>query len=131
MNKKNDNSILSNVDNKSCSVCRELIDNLSRFFEMLDSVRKMPADDWLTVEDVAKELKVSKSIIYQLIRNGELEALNIVNNNGKVAQKGHYRIKRKNLEYFIQSKTVHPLPKPIKTHRHTRQFPKVKNHLGL
>ena len=104
---------------------------MSRFFEMLDSVRKAPADDWLTVEDVAKELKVSKSIIYQLVRNGELEAVNIVNNNGKISQKGHYRIKKKSLENYLQSKIVRPIPKPSKTHSHTRQFPKVKNHLGL
>ena len=90
-----------------------------------------PADDWLTVEDVAKELKVSKSIIYQLIRNGELEAVNLVSNDGKIAQKGHYRIKRKCLDNYIQSKSVHPIRKSSKTQSHTRQLPKVKNHLGL
>ena len=131
MNKKNDNSAVSHTDSKSCSVCRELLDNLSRFFEMIESVRKTPTNDMLTVEEVANELKVSKSIIYQLIRNGELEAANLVSNNGEIAQKGHYRIKRKNLEDYILSKTVHPLPKPSKTHTRTRQFPKVKNHLGL
>ena len=98
---------------------------------MLESVRKAPADDWLKVEDVAKELKVSKSIIYQLIRNGELEAVNIVNNDGEIAQKGHYRIKRKSLENYLQNKIVHPIPKPSKTHSQTTRFPKVKNHLGL
>jgi excisionase family DNA binding protein len=131
MNKKNDNSAVSHTDSKSCSVCRELLDNMSRFFEMLDSVRKAPADDWLTVEDVAKELKVSKSIVYRIIRNGELEAVNIASNNGEIAQKGHYRIKRKNLEDYIQSKTVNPIPKPSKTHSHASRLPKVKNHLGL
>ena len=131
MNKKNDNSAVSHTDSKSCSVCRELLNNLSQFFDMLDSVRNTPADDWLTVEDVTKELKVSKSIIYQLIRNGELEAVNIVNNNGKISQKGHYRIKRKSLENYLQSKIVRPIPKPSKTHSHTRQFLEVKNHLGL
>lgn len=131
MNKKNDNSAVSHTDSKSCSVCRELLDTMSRFFEMLDSVRKAPADDWLTVGDVTKELKVSKSIIYQLIRNGELEAVNIVNTNGTIAQKGHYRIKRESLENYLQSKIVHPIPRTSKTHSHAPRLPKVKNHLGL
>jgi excisionase family DNA binding protein len=131
MNKKNDNSAVSHTDSKNCSVCRELLDNMSRFFEMLDSARKVPTDDWLTAEDVAKELKVSKSIVYRIIRNGELEAVNIASNNGEIAQKGHYRIKRKNLEDYIQRKTVNPIPKPSKTHSHASRLPKVKNHLGL
>jgi len=131
MNKKNDNLAASHADSKSCSVCRELLNNLSQFFDMLDSVRKAPADDWLTVEDVAKELKLSKSIVYRIIRNGELEAVNIVSNNGAIAQKGHYRIKRKSLENYLQSKIVHPIPKSSKTHSHLKRFPKVKNHLGL
>ena len=96
-----------------------------------DAVGLEPLDDWLGVEDIAKELKVSKSIIYQLIRNGQLDAVNIVNDNGKIAQKGHYRIKRQSLENYTQSKRVHPLPKPSKTYTHTRHLPKVKNHLGL
>jgi len=131
MNKKNDTSNLSNTDSKSCSVCRELLDNMSQFFDMLDSDRKAPADDWLTVEDIAKELKLSKSIVYRIIRNGELESVNIANNNGKISQKGHYRIKRQSLENYLQSKIVHPIPKSSKTHSHTTRFPKVKNHLGL
>ena len=131
MDKKNDNSAVSHTDSKSCSVCRELLDNISRFFEMLDSVRKAPADDWLTVDEIAQELRISKTIVYRLIRNGELEAIDIVNNNGEIALKGHYRIKRKSLGNYIQSKIVHPIPKPSKNHSHTRQFSKVKNHLGL
>jgi DNA-binding IclR family transcriptional regulator len=127
----NDNSAVSHTGSKSCSVCRELLDTMSRFFEMLDSARKAPADDWLTVEDVAKELKLSKSIVYRIIRIGELEAINIVSNNGEIAHKGHYRIKRKNLEDYIQSKTVNPIPKPSKAHSHLKRFAKVKNHLGL
>ena len=131
MNKKDDNSTVNHTDSKNCSVCRELLDNLNRFFKILDNARKAPTDDWLTVEDVAKELKLSKSIVYRIIRNGELEAVNLVNNNGEIAQKGHYRIKRRSLEDYIQRKTVNPIPKPSKLHRHTKQFPRVKNHLGL
>ena len=74
------------ADNKSCSVCRDLITHMERFFGMLETSRRIPASDWLTVEDIAKELKISKSIVYRLIRNGELEAINLVEKNGNVAQ---------------------------------------------
>lgn len=131
MNKKIDNLNSDSTDNKSCLVCRELLDNMGRFFEMLDSLRKASTDQWLTVSDISEELKVSKSIVYQLIRSGELEAVNLVNDNGRVAQKGHYRIKRQCLENYIQSKAVRPAFKPSSPHTHTKRFPKVKNHLGL
>jgi len=116
---------------QDCSVCRELLDNLSRLFEILESIQKIPADDWLTVEDIATELKVSKSIIYQLIRNSELEAVNLVSKNGKIAQKGHYRIKRENLNRYLDRKRVNPLPQKSQRSYQSRSLPKVKNHLGL
>jgi len=131
MNNSSDNSIISHTDSNCCSICRELLDNLSRFFEMLDSVRKAPADDLLKVEDVAQELKVSKSIIYQLVRNGELGAVDIVSNDGMISQKGHCRIKRKELNLYLERKTVNPLPQKSRRSYQPRNLPKVKNHLGL
>lgn len=98
---------------------------------MLKAARRTSASDWLTVDEIASELKVSKSIVYRLIRHGELEAINIVDSNGKIAQKGHYRIKRSSLNHYLDSKKVRPFPnKSIRTSRPPR-FPKVKNHLGL
>lgn len=67
----------------------------------------------------------------RLIRHGELEAVNIVNSNGKIARKGHYRIKRSSLNQYLESKKVKPFPNE-QTHKiHTRRFPKVKNYLQL
>ena len=60
---------------ESCSVCRDLLTHLEHFFDMLETARKSPASDWLTVDDIAKELKISKSIVYRLIRHGELKAV--------------------------------------------------------
>lgn len=115
----------------NCSVCRDLLTHLERFFDMLETTRRFSASDWLTVNEIASELKVSKSIVYRLIRSGELEAVNIVKNNGKIAQKGHYRIKRSSLNRYLESKKVKPFPdKSIHTSR-PRRFPKVKNYLGL
>ncbi len=122
--------IRSTSDNESCAVCRDLLNHMEKFFEMLQNVRKTQSD-WLTVDDIATELKISKTVIYRLIRNGEIEAINVVENKGKFAKKGHYRIKRQSLQKFIEAKEVKPLSKePIRSHSH-RNWPKVKNHLGL
>ena len=126
-----------NLDNfqkptsKNCSVCQDLLINLQRFFDMLGTTDKSPASNWLTVDDIAKELRISKSIVYRLIRNGELEAVNLVETNGHVAQKGHYRIKRSSLNQYLESKKVKTPPdEPVRISR-PRQFPKVRNIIGL
>ena len=98
---------------------------------MFETNRKVTKSDWLIVDDIAKELRISKSIVYRLIRNGELEAINVVENNGKIAQKGHYRIKRTSLNQYIESKKVRPFPKEVTHKFRSPRFPKVKNHLGL
>lgn len=129
--KKSDNLNHKTFDSQSCPVCRDLLTHMGRFFDMLETARRSTISDWLTVDDIAKELKVSKSIVYRIIRNGDLEAVNIVDTNGKIAQKGHYRIKRSSLYRYLESKKVRPFPdKAIHTSR-SRHFPKIKNHLGL
>ena len=98
---------------------------------MLETVQGSATSDWLTVDEIAKELKVSKSIVYRLIRHGELEAVDIVETNGEIAKKGHYRIRRSRLNQYLERKKVKPFPN-TSTHRtHSRCVPKVKNHLGL
>jgi excisionase family DNA binding protein len=97
---------------------------------MLENARRAQASDWLTVDDVAKELKVSKSIVYRLVRKGEIEAVDIVDTDGKIPKKGRYRITRENLNRYLRSKTVKPFSVKLPTSR-SRHFPKVKNHLGL
>ena len=131
MNKKTDNFTLHNTDNKSCSVCQDLLANMQRFLDMLSTADKSSASDWLTVDDIAKELRISKSIVYRLIRNGELEAVNLVETNGQIAQKGHYRVKRYSLNQYLESKKIKPLTDNAHYISRRRQFPKVKNHLGL
>lgn len=91
------------------------------------------SSDWFTVDEVARELKISKSIVYRLIRNGELDAINIVaiDSDDQIAKKGHYRIKKPDLAKYIESKRVRPLPNQSGRRASSRRFPKVKNHLGL
>jgi len=97
---------------------------------MFEAARRSQQSDWLTVEEIAKELKVPKSIVYRLIRKGEIKAVDIVDSDGEVPKKGHYRIKRQNLNRYLESKTVKPFSSIFSTSR-SRYFPKVKNHLGL
>jgi len=60
------------ADTDRCSVCRDLLANLDRFFDMLETARRPNGSDWLTVDDVAQELKISKSVIYRLTTKGAL-----------------------------------------------------------
>ena len=115
----------------NCSVCRDLLTHLERFFDMLETTRRFSASDWLTVNEIAKELKISKSIVYRLIRHGELEAVDIVETDGEIAKKGHYRVKRSRLNQYLERKKVKPFPNTSTHKTHSRRVPKVKNYLGL
>ncbi len=119
------------ADSKNCSVCKDLLINIGRFFDMLEAARRSFASDWLTVDEIAAELKISKSIVYRLIRNGELEAVDLVDTNGKIARKGHYRITRASLNQFLESRKVRPLPNQVTHPSRSRRLPRVNNHLGL
>lgn len=129
-NQSNLNSIIE-TDGKSCAVCRDLLTNMLHFFEILDTGAKSPTSDWLTVDEIAKELKVSKGIVYRLIRHGELAAVDIIETNGEIAKKGHYRIKRSSLDQYLESKKVRLFPGEAIPKLPSRRFPRVKNHLGL
>lgn len=131
-NEKSDNlKNLKGENSYNCSICRNLLTHMSRFFDMLETGRRSQGSDWLTVGEVAKELKISKSIVYRLIRKGELEAVDLVDNKGKIVRKGHYRITRSSLNQFLESKKVRSLPNQITHSARSRRLPKVKNHLGL
>jgi excisionase family DNA binding protein len=118
------------TDSRNCSVCKDLLANLGRFLDMFETARRSFTPDWLTVDEIAAELKISKSVVYRLIRNGELEAVDLVDTDGKIARKGHYRITRSSLNQFLESKKIKPL-KQVTPPSHSRRLPKVKNHLGL
>ena len=118
-------------EHRSCSVCKELLANLGRFLEMLEAARDSHQSDWLTVEDIAQELKLSKSIVYRLIRNGELDAVDLVaGDQGKIPRKGHFRIRQSALNQYLEAKRVKPLPNQP-TRLPPPPVPKVKNHLAL
>lgn len=126
---KVDNHKTKGID--GCSICKELLIHLEQFFNIIETSCRPPASGWLTVDDVSKELKISKSIVYRLIRNCKLEAINVVENNGRIAQKGHYRISKNSLNKYIEASKVKPLPEKTTHSSRQRIYPKVKNHLGL
>lgn len=117
------------ADSENCPVCQDLLINMGRVFDMLEADHTNSTSDWLTVDEIAKELRISKSIVYRLIRNGELEAVNVTPSAEKIPQKGHYRIKKQALNQYLESKKVIPLQE--KPRICTKRFPKVKNYLGL
>ena len=84
-----------------------------------------------TVDDVAAELKLSKSIVYRIIRNGEMISINVVETGSRMAQKGHYRIKREWLDKYIEQKIIEPLPSRSTRTVRARKLPQVKNYLGI
>ncbi len=131
MAKKSDNLNPKTFDSQGCPMCQDLLTHMGQFFNMLETTRRKPASDWLTVDDIAKELKVSKSIVYRLIRHGELEAVDIVETNGEIAKKGHYRVKRSKLNQYLEHKKVKPFQNTATHITQSRRVPKVKNHLGL
>jgi excisionase family DNA binding protein len=126
-----DNLNIQKANSEVCSLCRDLLVNLSRFFDMLDAARQHNMSDLLTVDEVAKELKISKSEVYCLIHHGHLEAINIVDSNGRVPQRDHYRIERPILNNYLESKKVRPSTDPPVQPPRLRRLPRVKNHLGL
>ena len=118
------------ADTDTCSVCKDLLANMQRFFGMLENARQSSTSEWMTVEEVARELKISKSIVYRIIRGGDLAAVDIVDADGHIARKGHYRIRRSSLKEYLELKRVRPLQNRI-VQSHPRRYPKVKDHLGL
>ncbi|NQV32544.1 MAG: helix-turn-helix domain-containing protein [Phycisphaeraceae bacterium] len=127
----NNLSNFKTTDSEDCSVCQDLLACMGRFFDMLETQRKPHSSDWLTVDEIATELKISKSIVYRLIRQGEIEAINLVVNNNGMATKGHYRIRKSALNEYLESKKVKTLTKQSKHGPRPQRFPNVKNHLGL
>ncbi|HEY7225771.1 MAG TPA: helix-turn-helix domain-containing protein [Micromonosporaceae bacterium] len=52
------------------------------------------AGRFLTLEEVAEELAVTRTQIYTMARKGEIPAI-------KIGQKGHWRVERSRLEEWI------------------------------
>ena len=114
----------------TCHVCKDLLRNMEQFFKILEDSRAVTSE-WLTVSDVAKELKISRNVVYRLIRNGKLQAVNVVETDGHEAQRGHYRIRRSELEEYLTSAKTTVTPDAKVRSQRNRRSPPVRNNLGL
>jgi excisionase family DNA binding protein len=61
------------------------------------------SDELMTVDEVARELRVSARKVYQFIQNGELIATNIGTEDRKI-----FRIARSDFHAFLQSRRQKP-----------------------
>ncbi len=89
------------------------------------------SDKWLTVDNVAENLKVSRSIVYRWIRTGDLEAVDLGNGNGKIPRRGCYRIQKSSLNEFVEAKKVNSISGRRKKSSVAKGLPKVKDFLEL
>lgn len=61
------------------------------------------SDNLMTVDEVARELRVNSRKVYQFIRSGELIATNIGTEGRKI-----FRIARSDFEAFLQARRQKP-----------------------
>jgi len=69
---------------------------------------------FITTSDASKALSVSRDKVTDLIRVGELRAVNVALHRGG---KARWRIALSDLESFIASRTTSPTPKPVRRKR--------------
>ncbi len=80
-----------------------------------------PANQLLTPEEAARELKVSAEQVRALIRKGRLPAVNL----GTGKKRPLYRITRQDLEDFLMHRYQ---PQRGRPHRRFRRLPPVEDH---
>lgn len=98
--------------------------------------RNETIDSFLTPAMVAVELNISLSAVYNLIRHGDLQALNLTPGD-TAAGRGFYRIRRQWIEDFVARRIARATPETPQVER-TRQRARrspgpeiIQNHLGL
>ena len=73
--------------------------------EMQAIVNRLPANDLLTVSDVASALSVSAVTVYAMLDSGELKAMNIQSGRGS-SGKPYYRIIRISVLNYIKKHLI-------------------------
>ena len=86
-------------------------------------------EDWLTVEEVAKALKLSRDTVERLIGSGQLKAAAIDTPRGR-GRRSRHRIRRDWMDEFMQQRTAAKTsPVPPAT-RHKRRFKTDHDFIG-
>jgi len=102
-----------------------------RFRQIVAEADRVSEDDLLTVEEVAEKLRISTTHVYELIHNRELKVVNLAHQNGKVAQRGFYRVRQSQLRDFVRSRETNSIPADMKKTAAPRKKLKVRNYLEL
>ncbi|MBU0719222.1 MAG: excisionase family DNA-binding protein [Planctomycetes bacterium] len=74
-----------------------------------------PARQWLTVDEVAKELCLSRDTVERLIAAGKLPAAHVTTRAGRGTRR-RYRVRRDWIDTFLTD-SVRSLQKPAREHR--------------
>ena len=74
---------------------------LSRFIDAIERSYEDEKEEWLSPSHVADELGMHINSIYKIIQSGELAVYNLI--VGK-SQRTYYRIKRSDLEDWLESR---------------------------
>jgi excisionase family DNA binding protein len=72
---------------------------------------------WLTIQEVALRLHVSRDTVERWINAGDLRAVNVGGRLGKESRRSSWRISPQSLEVFLEARANRPpIPTP-RTHR--------------
>ena len=86
-------------------------------------------EDWLTVEEVAKALKLSRDTVERLIGSGQLRAAAIETPRGR-GKRNRHRVRRDWMEEFMQ-KRITPRTSPVQTTtRYRKRFKPGHDFIG-
>jgi excisionase family DNA binding protein len=78
-----------------------------------------PRSAWMTPPEIAKELRCRTSKPIRWIEAGELPAVNV-----SEGTRPRYRVRRADLEAFLERRAVVPTPKPIRRERRDASIPR-------
>lgn len=95
----------SNGDETYTEQMLDVLRRIEAYLAALNDVQPPTPREWLTVSEVAKELRVSRDTIERLIGSGQLRATCVRTSNGR-GRRNRYRIHRDWLnEYLLNQST--------------------------
>ncbi|NLX15226.1 MAG: helix-turn-helix domain-containing protein [Phycisphaerales bacterium] len=95
---------------------RDVLEQIEEHLAALRAGRTSPQQEWLTVTEVADELKVSRDTIERLIGSGQMKAASIETPKGR-GKRSRYRVRRDWMEDFMLSKANSAPTTPRQNHR--------------
>jgi excisionase family DNA binding protein len=97
----------------------EVLERIEEHLSSMRNERAKPIQDWLTIEEVAEELRLSRDSIERLVGSGQMKAAAIDTPRGK-GRRSRFRIRREWIEEFMQTRVRPPAP-PVHSIPHRRR----------